>query len=87
MRNYPCCVICGMEAVGWHGYIFFADSHEEYAGWCREHIVKVYANPIFENESALARFRQLHPILYGRKVAGKEIVFLQKATITEVTLK
>ena len=46
MKLYSCCVICGVEAVGWHGYIVFADSHEEYAGWCRQHIDKEYANPI-----------------------------------------
>jgi len=87
MKWHPYCVICGMEAVGWHGYIVFVDSHEEYAGWCRQHIDKEYANPIFENQQAIEQFKQQHPIIYGRRVSGKEIVFLQKATVTEVTLK
>ena len=87
MKNYPCCVICGIEAVGWHGYVVFEDLHEEYAGWCNEHINCDYANPVFENPEALRRFKQQHPIIFGRRVAGRTIVFLRKPTVTEVTLQ
>lgn len=86
MKDYPFCVVCGFAAVQHHGYIFFEDNHEEYAGWCSAHGDNGYANPIFENRQAQEQFKQLHPIIYGRRVAGKPVVFLEKATVKEVTV-
>ena len=78
------CIVCGdiEHFDGLTGYVFFADGHKELAAWCKTHCDEYMfaANPVFENEVALALFKEKHPIKYNKDVKGKTIVFSRFAS-------
>ena len=78
------CIVCGdiEHFDGLTGYVFFADGHKELAAWCKTHCDEYMfaANPVFENELALALFKERHPIKYNKDVKGKTIVFSRFAS-------
>ena len=75
------CVICSKPSVGVTSYLYLADGTNRIGvPFCQEHMNDGvnYATPVFENPAALDRFRNEHPILYNRYVAGKKILFLNR---------
>jgi hypothetical protein len=72
------CVVCGKSPVRFAGYVYYESGTTRlYAPFCKAHIDKApqYANPIFENPSALEQFKQMFPVTYLQDVKGKPILF------------
>lgn len=76
------CVVCGEKAELRTGYIYYEDGKQVTGAYfCPAHLDLVgleIATPVFQNQKALARFRQEHPMLYGRTVKGKRIIFMEE---------
>lgn len=87
-RQKPC-IVCGKPSVGVTSYVFQADGANKIGvPFCQLHLDNqtVYATPVFENVSALDRFKKEHPGLYRRYVAGKISLFvhLQEGSLASV---
>jgi hypothetical protein len=79
-RRKPC-LICGQPSVGVTSYYYFEDGTNGIGvPFCQPHLNdrENYATPVFENQNALNRFKNEHPILFNRYVAGKKILFMQQ---------
>jgi len=80
--DFSKCIVCGAPSIGRTGYLFMQNGKcvvgMPFCDFCVEKIGIVLANPVFENEQALALFKQRHPGKYAKYVRGKQIIFLRK---------
>lgn len=74
------CIICGKPSAGVTSYLYYADGTNKIGvPFCQPHMDSGdYATPVFENQAAFTRFKNEHPILYNRYVAGKKPLFLHQ---------
>lgn len=71
-------MVCGNSPVQFAGYVFYENGKTQLkAPFCSDHIAAAtsYANPVFENEAALALFKAMHPVSYWQDVADKIILY------------
>ena len=80
--NKKKCIVCGAPPTGFTGYVYFETGQTRlFAPFCKQHLDEVgeYANPIFENQTALELFQKTHRQEYLKYVKDKNILFFNQS--------